>query len=227
MAAPSSTTWRTTWSRSASSSGSTTRTRGCRRSTSSSASRRIRRSAASSRAAGASPTARGRCREGGFQSIPKLIFPGGVLIGDTAGFLNVPKIKGTHTAMKSGMVAAEAVFDALAAGRRRRRSDGYPEQLQAELAVGRAVPRAQHPPGVPAGACGAAWPIGASTPTCFAARRRGPCTHHADHTQLKTASDGAADRLPEAGRQADLRPAVLGVPLQHQPRGKPAGAPAR
>ncbi|MBL8836495.1 MAG: electron transfer flavoprotein-ubiquinone oxidoreductase, partial [Alphaproteobacteria bacterium] len=51
--------------------------------------------------------------EGGFQSIPKLTFPGGALIGCTAGFLNVPKIKGTHTAMKSGMVAAEAVFDAL------------------------------------------------------------------------------------------------------------------
>jgi len=48
--------------------------------------------------------------EGGFQSIPRLDFPGGALIGDTAGFLNVPKIKGSHTAMKSGMVAAEAVF---------------------------------------------------------------------------------------------------------------------
>ncbi|HYD65565.1 NAD(P)/FAD-dependent oxidoreductase, partial [Azospirillum sp.] len=48
--------------------------------------------------------------EGGFQSIPKLTFPGGVLVGDAAGFLNVPKIKGNHTAMKSGMVAAEAVF---------------------------------------------------------------------------------------------------------------------
>jgi electron-transferring-flavoprotein dehydrogenase len=52
--------------------------------------------------------------EGGLQSIPKLSFPGGLLIGDTAGFLNVPKIKGTHTAMKSGMVAAEAVAEALA-----------------------------------------------------------------------------------------------------------------
>ena len=52
--------------------------------------------------------------EGGFQSLPKLTFPGGVLIGDTAGFLNVPKIKGIHTAMKSGMTAAEAVYDALA-----------------------------------------------------------------------------------------------------------------
>ena len=51
--------------------------------------------------------------EGGLQSIPTLIFPGGALIGDSAGFLNVPKIKGTHTAMKSGMVAAEAVAEAL------------------------------------------------------------------------------------------------------------------
>jgi len=47
--------------------------------------------------------------EGGYQSIPKLTFPGGCLVGCTAGFLNVPKIKGSHTAMKSGMLAADAV----------------------------------------------------------------------------------------------------------------------
>ena len=52
--------------------------------------------------------------EGGYQSIPKCAFPGGALIGDTAGFLNVPKIKGTHTAMRSGMLAAEAAYSALA-----------------------------------------------------------------------------------------------------------------
>ena len=51
--------------------------------------------------------------EGGWQSIPKCAFPGGALIGDTAGFLNVPKIKGTHTAMRSGMLAAEATYSAL------------------------------------------------------------------------------------------------------------------
>lgn len=49
--------------------------------------------------------------EGGLQSIPKLAFPGGALIGCSAGFLNVPKIKGSHTAMKSGMLAAEAAFE--------------------------------------------------------------------------------------------------------------------
>jgi electron-transferring-flavoprotein dehydrogenase len=70
--------------------------------------------------------------EGGIQSVPKLTFPGGCLVGDTAGFLNVPKIKGTHTAMKSGMLAAEAVAEALAAG-----GEGplepvdYPGRLQA------------------------------------------------------------------------------------------------
>ncbi|KAL7420344.1 hypothetical protein Q5752_005314 [Cryptotrichosporon argae] len=51
--------------------------------------------------------------EGGYQSIPKLTFPGGALLGCSAGFLNVPKIKGTHNAMKSGMLAAEAAFTAL------------------------------------------------------------------------------------------------------------------
>jgi electron-transferring-flavoprotein dehydrogenase len=54
--------------------------------------------------------------EGGIQSLPKLTFPGGVLVGCEAGTLNVPKIKGSHTAMKSGMLAAEAVFDALKSG---------------------------------------------------------------------------------------------------------------
>ena len=55
--------------------------------------------------------------EGGFQSVPKLYFPGGVLIGCSAGFVNVPRIKGSHNAMKTGMMAAEAAFAALAAGR--------------------------------------------------------------------------------------------------------------
>ncbi len=54
--------------------------------------------------------------EGGLQSIPELAFPGGALIGCAAGFLNVPKIKGSHTAMKTGMLAAEAAFEALKGG---------------------------------------------------------------------------------------------------------------
>ncbi len=54
--------------------------------------------------------------EGGYQSVPKLTFPGGALVGCGAGFINVPKIKGIHNAMKSGMVAAEAVFAAIGEG---------------------------------------------------------------------------------------------------------------
>lgn len=54
--------------------------------------------------------------EGGWQSLPKLVFPGGAIIGCAAGFLNVPKIKGAHTAMKSGMLAAEGVVQYLATG---------------------------------------------------------------------------------------------------------------
>ncbi|XP_020699992.1 electron transfer flavoprotein-ubiquinone oxidoreductase, mitochondrial isoform X1 [Dendrobium catenatum] len=54
--------------------------------------------------------------EGGFQSIPYPVFPGGAIIGCSAGFINVPKIKGTHTAMKSGMLAAEAAFNVLFEG---------------------------------------------------------------------------------------------------------------
>jgi len=55
--------------------------------------------------------------DGGWQSVPKLTFPGGALIGCSAGFLNVPRIKGSHNAMKTGMLAAEAAFAAVTAGR--------------------------------------------------------------------------------------------------------------
>jgi electron-transferring-flavoprotein dehydrogenase len=55
--------------------------------------------------------------EGGWQAVPTLAFPGGALIGCSAGFVNVPRIKGSHTAMKSGMLAAESAFAAIAADR--------------------------------------------------------------------------------------------------------------
>ncbi|SRR5579883_535332 len=68
--------------------------------------------------------------EGGWQSIPKLTFPGGVLIGDAAGFLNVAKIKGIHNAMKSAMVAAESIFPLLQQSSLMESTD-YPKNLQA------------------------------------------------------------------------------------------------
>jgi electron-transferring-flavoprotein dehydrogenase len=67
---------------------------------------------------------------GGIQSLPKLVFPGGALIGDDAGFLNASRIKGSHAAIKSGMMAAEAAFDALAAGRTGDELSAYPEAFK-------------------------------------------------------------------------------------------------
>ncbi|MBI1907558.1 MAG: electron transfer flavoprotein-ubiquinone oxidoreductase [Rhodocyclales bacterium] len=63
---------------------------------------------------------------GGLQSLPKTVFPGGALIGDDAGYLNASRIKGIHAALKSGMLAAEAAFDALAAERSGDELDAYP-----------------------------------------------------------------------------------------------------
>jgi electron-transferring-flavoprotein dehydrogenase len=69
--------------------------------------------------------------EGGLQSVPKLTFPGGLIIGCSAGFVNVPRIKGTHNAMKSGMIAAESLFEALALGREGHDEvTTYPERLK-------------------------------------------------------------------------------------------------
>jgi electron-transferring-flavoprotein dehydrogenase len=68
--------------------------------------------------------------EGGWQSVPKLAFPGGALVGCAAGFVNVPRIKGTHTAMKSGMLAAEAVASAIAAGNGKTELSDYDSALR-------------------------------------------------------------------------------------------------
>ena len=65
--------------------------------------------------------------EGGWQSVPKLVFPGGCLVGDSAGFVNVPRIKGSHNAILSGIQAAEAIFDALAQGRQGDELTAYEE----------------------------------------------------------------------------------------------------
>ena len=67
---------------------------------------------------------------GGLQALPKLVFPGGALIGDDAGFLVASRIKGSHAAIKSGMMAAEAVVEALAAGRSADELAAYPEKFR-------------------------------------------------------------------------------------------------
>lgn len=68
--------------------------------------------------------------DGGLQSIPKLVMPGAALIGDSAGFLNVPRIKGTHTAMKSGMLAAEAAAEAILSQREHDELAAYPAAFE-------------------------------------------------------------------------------------------------
>ena len=67
---------------------------------------------------------------GGLQSLPKLVFPGGALIGDDAGFLNASRIKGSHAAIKTGSLAAEAIAEALATGRQRDELSSYPEKFR-------------------------------------------------------------------------------------------------
>src|SRR5262245_20800688 len=68
--------------------------------------------------------------EGGWQSIPELVFPGGALVGCAAGFMNVPRIKGSHNAMLSGIAAAEAAFSAITAGRAHDSLDDYAQAVR-------------------------------------------------------------------------------------------------
>ncbi|HEY7688198.1 MAG TPA: electron transfer flavoprotein-ubiquinone oxidoreductase, partial [Dongiaceae bacterium] len=125
--------------------------------------------------------------EGGFQSIPRLTFPGGMLIGCTAGFLNVPKIKGTHTAMKSGMTAAEAVFEALA-GDAPPELAAYPERLKQTWLWDELYRVRNLRPGFRWGMWGGLMHAGLDT---YLLRGRAPWTlrHHPDHKSLKKAAE--------------------------------------
>jgi electron-transferring-flavoprotein dehydrogenase len=120
--------------------------------------------------------------EGGFQSIPRLDFPGGALIGDTAGFLNVPKIKGSHTAMKSGMIGAETVFRRLSgnpgAGVRRALEESW---VWEELRRARNIR--------PSFRWGLWGGLAYSALDTFVFRGNAPWTlhHHPDHSQLERA----------------------------------------
>ena len=134
--------------------------------------------------------------EGGFQSIPKLTFPGGCLVGCTAGFLNVPKIKGTHTAMKSGMVAAEAIFESLDAMAPGHEPASYGDKLQdswlwTELYKVRNI-RPGFSKGLWFGMANAALDT-------YILRGRAPWTmhHHADHITLKKTDEAPRIAYPK------------------------------
>jgi electron-transferring-flavoprotein dehydrogenase len=125
--------------------------------------------------------------EGGLQSIPKLVFPGGALIGCAAGFLNVPKIKGTHTAMKSGMLAAEAAFEALG-GDARPVLEAYPEAFRRSWAHQELHQARNIRPSFRFGLLGG---LAYSALDAYVLRGRAPWTmrHHPDYAQLKPARD--------------------------------------
>ncbi len=134
--------------------------------------------------------------EGGFQSLPRLTFPGGVLIGCAAGTLNVPKIKGTHTAMKSGMVAAEAIAEALGADRPAEVT-AYTARLQAswvwpELHAARNI----RPGFAKFGFYGGM--VNAAVDT-YLFRGKAPWTfrNHADHAQTRKAKDSTPIDYPK------------------------------
>jgi len=147
--------------------------------------------------------------EGGLQSIPKLTFAGGLLIGDTAGFLNVPKIKGTHTAMKSAMVAAEAVIELLPVEFDEENpgvaleATAYPEDLKkswlwAELHKVRNI-RPAFQKGLWMGLANAAL-------DSYILRGKAPwtLTHHQDHEQLGNMDDYAKIVYPKPDNEVSF-----------------------
>jgi electron-transferring-flavoprotein dehydrogenase len=138
--------------------------------------------------------------EGGWQSIPKLTFPGGMLIGCSAGFLNTPKIKGIHNAMKSAMVAAEVTFEAVRQGATTQELVEYPKRLldrntswlAKELYEARNIR--------PSFQWGTLFAFAYSGLDTYILRGKAPWTlhfKHADHQTLKKASEASKIEYPK------------------------------
>ena len=137
--------------------------------------------------------------EGGFQSVPKLTFPGGCLVGCTAGFLNVPKIKGTHTSMKSGMVAAEAIFESfetIESGASGHEPVSYADKLTSSWLWKELYKVRNIRPGFAKGLWLGLAHAALDTYVLFG---KAPWTlrHHADHTQLRKAADAPKIDYPK------------------------------
>ncbi|MCG5514142.1 electron transfer flavoprotein-ubiquinone oxidoreductase [Ectothiorhodospira shaposhnikovii] len=135
--------------------------------------------------------------EGGWQSIPRLGFPGGLLAGDAAGFLDVPRIKGSHNAMKSGMTAAEAVFDLLAdgAGQRGEATD-YRQRLDQTWVMRELHAARNIRPGFRWGLWGGLAHAALET---YVFKGRAPWTlhHHPDHAALRPAASSTPVDYPK------------------------------
>jgi len=127
--------------------------------------------------------------EGGIQALPRLTFPGGVLVGDCAGTMNITKIKGSHTAMKSGMTAAEAIFDHLRGGSTDPEVLAYPTRLK-NTWLWRELHRARNVR--PAFQYGLMVGVALSAVDAYVWRGKAPYTlhlHHADHETLRRAGE--------------------------------------
>ncbi len=134
--------------------------------------------------------------EGGYQSIPKLDVAGALLIGDSAGFLNVPKIKGTHTAMKSGMLAAERAFEAVR-NDTGEKLEAFNDDVEQSWIAEELKPVRNIRPGFQKGLWLGLMNAGLIS---YVTRGREPWTmkHHADHLCLKNADNAQVIQYPPA-----------------------------
>jgi electron-transferring-flavoprotein dehydrogenase len=133
---------------------------------------------------------------GGLQALPTVVFPGGCLLGDNAGFLNGARIKGSHAAIKSGMLAAEAVADALAHGRRGDRLEAYPESFRKSWLYDELYRARNFKPWMSRNLWLGTLMFGIDQ---LIFRGRAPWTLHlkADHTKLKKASECEPIKYPK------------------------------
>jgi electron-transferring-flavoprotein dehydrogenase len=134
---------------------------------------------------------------GGLQSLPKLTVPGGVLVGDDAGFLNASRIKGSHCAIKSGMLAAEAAFDALQAGRSRDELTSYPAAFQQSWLFDELYRARNFKPWMSKGLYTGTMMVGIDQ-VVFGGKAPWTLHHeHADHETLKKKTEVAPIRYPK------------------------------
>ena len=133
---------------------------------------------------------------GGLQSLPKLVFPGGALIGDDAGFLNASRIKGSHAAIKSGMLAAEAAYSAIAVDRHHDELASYPHAFRQSWLFDELHRARNFKPWMSKGTYFGALMVGIDQ---LAFRGRAPWTlrNSADHSKLRPAGDCARIEYPK------------------------------
>ncbi|MET3246168.1 electron-transferring-flavoprotein dehydrogenase [Burkholderia sp. OAS925] len=161
---------------------------------------------------------------GGLMSLPKLVFAGGALVGDDAGFLNASRIKGSHAAIKTGMLAADAAFEAVQAGRHNDELAAYPESFKTSWLHTELYRARNFKQWMSKGLYLGTLMVGIEQKLLGG---NVPWTLHHQHWGPRDAEARVAmhaDRVSEARWQAHVRPLVFGVHLEHESRGEPARA---